>query len=109
MSGSGQIYNHYYSQVEGMLAKYWKKDEGFYDPRGNFIIEISNEEIIVKLVHPESNIELKEFRGKTAEELMDKVSLSAIIINTRHAIYLGTELVRAESALKNNKPYEQDK
>jgi thymidylate synthase len=92
-----------------MLAKYWKKDEGFYDPRGNFIIEVRDGEIIVKLVHPENNIELEEYNGKTAEELMDKVSLSATIINTRHAMYLGTELVRAESALKNNQPYEQDK
>lgn len=109
ISGSAQIYNHYYSQVETMLDKYWKKDEGFYDPRGNFIIEVRDGEIIVKLVHPENNIELEEYNGKTAEELMDKVSLSATIINTRHAMYLGTELVRAESALKNNQPYEQDK
>ena len=109
MSGSAQIYNHYYSQVEDMLTQHWKWDKCYYDPRGNFIIEIKNGDIIVKLVHPESNIELEEFRGKTAEELMDKASLSATIINTRHAIYLGTELMRAESALKNNQPYEQDK
>jgi dihydropteroate synthase len=40
---------------------------------------------------------------------MDKIALSATIINTRHAIYLGTELMKAESALKNSQPYEQDR
>lgn len=109
MSGSAQIYNHYYSQVEEMLAKYWKKDETCNDPRGNFIITAADSEITVKLLHPENNTELEEFRGKTASELMDKISLSATIINTRHAIYLGTELVKAETALKNSQQYEQDK
>ena len=108
MSGSAQIYNHYYQQVEDMLAKYWKKDENYNDPRGNFIIEAKDNQIKVKLIHPQNSIELEEFSGTTALEVLDKISLSSTIINTRHAIYIGTELQKAELAIKNNQLYTQD-
>jgi thymidylate synthase len=108
MSGSAQIYNHYYQQVEDMLAKYWKKEIGYNDPRGNFSITLDNEEIKVRLLHPENNAEMEVFKGKTAEELMDRIALSSTIINSRHAIYLGAELQKAEIALKEKRPYEQD-
>jgi thymidylate synthase len=108
MSGSAQIYNHYYQQVEDMLGKYWKKEVDYNDPRGNFVITIDTEEIKVRLLHPENNAELEVFTGKTAAELMDKITLSSTIINSRHAIYLGAEVQKAEIALKESRSYEQD-
>ena len=108
ISGSAQIYNNYYQQVEDMLEKYKNVLKGCNDKRGNYMIGVENGEIIVKLLHSETGKELEEYRGKTAYELKDKIANSAWSLEPGHAIYLGTELVIAEDALKNNKKYEQD-
>jgi len=108
VSGSAQIYNNYYQQVERMLKKYKKVvKKTCHDKRGNYQIKIENNEIIVTLLHPETGIELEKYSGKTAYELRDKIA-SVTSLDTGHAIYLGTELAIAELYLKNNKPYSQD-
>jgi len=108
ISGSAQIYNNYYQQVEEMLEKYYKGLKNYNDKKGNYLIEIKNGEVIVKLIHPETGQELEEFRGRTAYELKEQIE-SSTELNTSHALYLGTELQKAELALKNNLAYEQDK
>ncbi len=107
ISGSAQIYNHYYAQVEEMLKKYKKFDDNLYDPKGNYLIEVKGGKIIVTLIHPDSGKELEKFEGNSAYELRDKIAEKAEI-KTGHAIYLGTELLKAEQALKNNAEYGQD-
>ncbi len=108
ISGSAQIYNNYYQQVERMLKKYKKVvKKTCHDKRGNYQIKIENNEIVVTLLHPETGIELEKYSGKTAYELKEKIA-SVTSLDTGHAIYLGTELAIAELYLKNNKPYSQD-
>jgi thymidylate synthase len=107
MSGSGQIYNNYYQQVEDMLKKYYPlKNKA--DERGNYKIEIKDEEIVVTLLHPENNRVLDIYKGKTAYEVKDKITNAAYSLDLGHAIYLGTELALAELALRQGKSYEQD-
>jgi len=107
ISGSAQIYNNYYNQVEDMLKKYKSSAKTCHDKRGNYQIKIENNEIVVILLHPETGKELEKYTGKTAYELRDKIA-SSTFLNTGHAIYLGTELSIAELRLKNNEHYEQD-
>lgn len=107
ISGSAQIYNNYYNQVEEMLKKYKSLIKTCHDKRGNYQIKIENNEIVAILLHPETSAELEKYTGKTAYELRDKIA-SSTLLNTGHAIYLGTELAIAELRLKNNEPYEQD-
>lgn len=107
ISGSAQIYNNYYSQVEEILKKYKPLVKNCHDKRGNYQIKIENNEIVVSLLHPETGVELEKYTGKTAYELRDKIAFSTHL-STEHAIYLGTELAVAELRLKNNEPYEQD-
>ncbi|MBD3310344.1 hypothetical protein GF351_03940 [Candidatus Woesearchaeota archaeon] len=107
VSGSAQIYNHYYQQVEDMLRKYNKHEQNLNDPKGNFLIEIKGGKIKVSLVHPQSGKILEAYEGSTAKELRDQIS-SRSMIDTGHAIYLGSELMNAEKALKDGVLYEQD-
>ena len=107
ISGSAQIYNNYYKQVEEMLNKYHKITRSCSDKRGNYLIKIEDNEIKVTLAHPETGAELEKYSGKTAYELRDKIA-NLCSLDTAHAIYLGTELMKAENCLKNNIPYEQD-
>jgi thymidylate synthase (methanogen type) len=107
ISGSAQIYNNYYSQVEETLKKYNSLRKTCSDARGNYQIKIEKKEIVVALLHPETGVEIEKYVGKTAYELRDKIA-TANSLNTDHAIYLGTELAIAELKLKSKKPYEQD-
>ncbi len=107
ISGSAQIYNNYYQQVEEMLKKYASLRKTCSDKRGNYLIKIENEQIVVVLLHSENGKELEKYTGKTAYELRNKIA-SASSLDTGHAIYLGTELAAAEIALKNRRDFEQD-
>lgn len=106
-SGSAHIYNHYYKQVEEMLKKYKKFRDNLHDAKGNYLIQVKDGKIIVTLTHPTSGKELEKFEGTSVYELRDKIANNASI-KTGHAIYLGTELLKAELTIKNNSKYEQD-
>ena len=106
ISGSAQIYNNYYQQVEQMLEKNKEFLKNCNDKKGNYLIKIEDEEINVVLTNPETGKELERYKGKTAYELKDQIAISGL--ETAHAIYLGTELQRVEEALRKNKNYEQD-
>ncbi len=108
VSGSAQIYNHYYQQVEDMLAKHRKQKVDYNDPRGNYVIEVKDGKIGVCHVDGQSNQELERFEGENAYELGLKISHAGQIHKTDHAIYLGRELQKAEHALMSGKKYEQD-
>jgi len=107
ISGSAQIYNNYYQQVEEMLKKYYPR-KNCTDARGNYRIEIKNGEIVVSLLHPETSAELEKFSGKTAYKIKEKIAEFAYQLEIGHAIYLGTELAAAELALREGKDYQQD-
>lgn len=107
ISGSAQIYNNYYQQVEETLKKYGGFIKTCHDKRGNYCIKIENNKIVATLIHLETGMELERYVGETAYELKDKIA-SSTSLETGHAIYLGTELAAAELALKNRKPFEQD-
>jgi len=107
-SGSAHIYNHYYQQVEDMLAKHRKSKVDYNDPRGNYIIEVKDDKIVVIHVDKQTNQELERFEGKDSFEIGLKIAHAGHIPRTDHAIYLGRELQKAGYALKLGKEYEQD-
>ncbi len=107
ISGSAQIYNNYYKQVEEMLAKYRKPEWNYRDAKGNYIIKVLDGKIFVTHLHPETNAELEKFSGITAAELLKHLAFNCFL-DQSHAIYLGTELQKAEIALKNGLKYVQD-
>jgi thymidylate synthase (methanogen type) len=108
ISSSAQIYKHYYKQIEDMLKKYRKYESSYADPRGNYLVEVKKGKIVVSHLEPNSGKVIDMWEGASAKELREKVSHSNII-STAHSIYLGEELSKAEIALRNNLPYEQDK
>jgi len=108
ISGSAQIYNNYYAQVEQALKLYRPLKKEFKDKKGNFEVQVNNEEIAVSLMHPETGQALRMWNGNTARELAWKISRE-ISIGGSHAIYLGEELQKAEIALKKGICFEQDR
>jgi thymidylate synthase len=105
ISCSAHIYERDFADAQKIVEKNKPKLECEIDPRGNFVIELSNEEILVKHIDTQG-LFLQEFRGKTAEELRNQIN--RFVSDTTHAIYLGSELYRAEQALKNKTEFIQD-
>ncbi|MCK9597058.1 thymidylate synthase [Candidatus Pacearchaeota archaeon] len=105
ISCSAHIYERDFLEAQKMIEKNKPKLECEMDPRGSFVIEVLNEEILVKHIDPDG-LFLQEFRGKTARELRDQIS--RFVSDQTHGIYLGSELYRAEQALKNKTEFVQD-
>jgi thymidylate synthase len=108
ISGSAQIYSHYYEQVKDMLNKYYCYTDDFNDPRGNYTIKVDKGKIIVKHLHPRDHSVLNCFKGVNSKEVYAKIVEAGTSIKPSHLLYLGSELGKAEMCLKNNAKYVQD-
>jgi len=105
ISSSAHIYERDFLEAEKLINKNRSNLDCVVDPRGNFVIELINKEIVVRHVNEEGFF-LQEFRGKNARELRDQIY--HFVSDPAHAIYLGSELYRAEESLKNNDQFIQD-
>ena len=108
VSGSGQIYAHYYEQVKEMLKKYHAYEDNFDDKRGFYVIEAIDKKIVVKHLNPFDNSEIDRFEGKTAKEIYAKIAEKGGPIDSSHLMYLGSELGKAELCIRKNIEYRQD-
>ncbi|MFC1721702.1 thymidylate synthase [Patescibacteria group bacterium] len=107
VSCSAQIYNNYYVQVEKTLAKYRDWKPSYDDPYGFYTIKLANGQIVVTHLHPQTKQELQTFRGKTAKKLRWQLAAQNQF-DTYHAMYLGSELARAQKCLEESQDYTQD-
>ena len=82
-------------------------DAAMADPRGSFLIRLSNGEIIAEHQGADGAI-LGEYRGNTAREVSLKISQLNLVSQIGHALDLGHELQKAEHALKLGLTYVQD-
>jgi len=134
---SAHIYSDDYELVEKILNENYLQELGFTkrqhfeeDPRGNVIIEIEEKkinpvgrptkhvvkpgvksyEIVAKLYAPGGGLLLKQWRGQTAMEIYMDMTDWDYIVMPSHLVYIGTELQRAEYAIKSGQPlgYSQD-
>lgn len=81
------------------------------DPKGAFKILIDrNAETIVALhfATSEDATPSKVIKGKTAEAVYKKIVKDGLVSRLDHAAYLGSELAKAEIALRTGKGYMQD-
>lgn len=103
-------------EVEEIEAR--KKTEFAFDPEGFFYIYIDKrrKKIVVEHylnVRREEKVQVTSGRlnkvvvGETAAAISHTLAELGIISRTDHALYLGTELMKAEIALKNDLGYEQ--
>jgi len=80
-----------------------------YDKEGYFLIRINPETKKIEVGHcRQNNVILEKFSGNNARELCQAIIKAGLISRLDHAAYLGRETLKAEMALKLNKPYVQD-
>ncbi|MFA5080859.1 MAG: thymidylate synthase [Candidatus Paceibacterota bacterium] len=105
ISCSAHIYERDLKEAQHLLSKHKPKLECNVDFRGSFVIQIENNEIVAKHLDLDG-VFLQEIKGKSAIEIRDKII--PFISDVAHGIYIGTELMKAEIALKEGKDYIQD-
>lgn len=81
--------------------------EGF-DPMGIFKISVDMNEGVIKALYIGRKGKIL-IKGRNCEEIRDTILRLRLVSKLSHAFYLGSELCRAEEALRLGKKYEQEK
>jgi len=123
---SAHIYSDDYQLVEKILKENYEEELGFlpnahfeFDYRGNFVIDLVRKKvrgryklgegkITAKLYAPDGGLLLKQWDGQTAYEIYNQITDWEYLSLPSHAIYIGSELQRAEEALFRGEEYNQD-
>jgi len=82
------------------------------DPKGSFTItldRIDKEIVAVYYASEKMGEPLKIIKGKTAQPIYNKIVELGLVSRDAHMAYLGSELAKAEIALRTGKEYIQDK
>lgn len=108
---SAHIYDDAWEEAENIVKKHhnavFPSANLEQDPRGNFVIRIENQEIIVEHFSMEETL-LNTYKAKRATQIYSEMSRNGAISLTSHALYIGAELQKAEMAVKLGLVYEQD-
>jgi len=111
-SQSAHIYDDSWDEAKNIIEKHYmeavRHPRNIIDPRGNFLIKVESGEILVEH-YSHDELLLCSYRERKAMPIYLKMSKNGAISSINHAIYLGTELQKAEFSIKLNLAYEQDK
>lgn len=111
-SNCAHIYDNNWKRVQEIIKKYGDILDCTSDPRGYLIIDIKNDDIIIKHISPNGKF-LQEFRqngkkDKAAMLLYNKLVVADVVSQTSHAFDIGVEIAKAEIAIKQGLKYTQD-
>ncbi|MEM5820712.1 MAG: thymidylate synthase [Candidatus Aenigmatarchaeota archaeon] len=109
ISTSAHIYKHDWDLVRNILSKYSYKMKAFVeDPKGNFLIYVEDDKIVVEHRTPDNSaIDLK-ISSKDFWEIYNLLKGGSFFSLFDHALYMGKELKTAFEKLKRGEKYVQD-
>ncbi|MBW4631453.1 MAG: thymidylate synthase [Iphinoe sp. HA4291-MV1] len=111
ISQSAHIYDDTWSNAEQLIQQQYSaicRQIDYYDPAGNFLIEVAEDKIVVTHTTPGSGEVVNCYSGKDALKLVREICAASPSIRSDHAGYLGMELHKAAECLKTGKQYVQD-
>jgi thymidylate synthase len=114
ISQSAHIYDDCWENADRVIRMQYPRitqQRDFADPSGSFTIAVQNNEIFVEHLTPGAGEVVNHFSGKSAKQLYQRIAQDCPGLEIEHALYLGTELQKAEVALHSNQTiaYDQDK
>ncbi len=112
ISESAHIYDDCWENADTLIEQQYPqllKNRSFSDPSGSFTILVSGGELVVEHLTPGSGEPVGCYVAKTAKRLYQQLAADCPVLETEHALYLGTELQKAEISLKLGLEYQQDK
>ena len=111
VSQSAHIYSDCWEHAERVIQSQYHqicRQRHYDDPSGSFIIT-TQDQIIVEHTTPGSGEVVNRYRGKSARRLYQQIAADCPSLEVEHAMYLGTELQKAEVLLLDQKTvYQQD-
>ncbi|MBG1260577.1 thymidylate synthase [Nostoc commune] len=111
ISQSAHIYDDTWDNAERLIANQYAailNQRSYYDPSGNFLIEVDGKEIVVTHTSPGSGEVIKSYHGKNPLSLLREICATSPAIQPEHTGYLGIELQKASNCIKSDKTYIQD-
>ena len=112
VSQSAHIYSDCWEHTQQIIDTEYTKishKRNFDDPSGNFLISVKDNRIIVEHLTPGSGEIVNCYSGKFAHQLYHQIASNSPSIQIEHAMYLGTELQKAELCLVHQlNCYQQD-
>lgn len=114
ISQSAHIYDDCFENADKLIQHQYSKifqQKDYADPSGNFLISIQDGTILVEHTTPGSGEVVNCYSGKSASLLSRQIAADCPGLQVEHAMYLGTELQKAEVVLSMSQGlvYEQDK
>ncbi|MHC5823057.1 MAG: thymidylate synthase [Nostoc sp.] len=114
ISQSAHIYDDCFENADKLIQDQYSKifqQKDYADPSGNFLISIHDGTILVEHTTPGSGEVVNCYSGKSASLLSRQIAKDCPGLQVEHAMYLGTELQKAEVVLSMSQGliYEQDK
>ncbi|MFH1388993.1 MAG: thymidylate synthase [Patescibacteria group bacterium] len=113
ISNMAHIYEHNLADAQKIVDANLDKTFCSWDSCGNFIVAVDKSTVVVKLISPEGNTELRSWSmdGKVpnaSRELCTTIEKDLGVSTIGNAMYLGRQLERAETAVKLGIEYRQD-
>lgn len=114
ISNLAQIYQPNYEEAQGIIKKYSSHTFCMPDRRSAVIIELDGKEIVARVMGPDGNIQLEEFRVdgtqfKATLKLLDILRINNVFGEMSHAMDVTNEIAKAEWCVKNGKNFIQDR
>jgi thymidylate synthase len=114
VSQSAHIYEECWENADKLIQSEYIsicQQRKYDDPSGNFVITLQDGKILVERTTPGMGEVVKFYSGKSANQLYQQIAADCPSLQVEHAMYLGTELQKAELTVlaKNSLVYEQDK
>ncbi len=109
ISSSAHIYKHDWDLVRDILSKHSDKMKAFIeDPKGNFLIYIKDNKVVLEHRTPDNSYVLFRIESKDLWEIYNAIKGGNLVSLNDHALYLGKELKTAFEKLKRGEKYVQD-
>ncbi|MEO0949312.1 MAG: thymidylate synthase, partial [Cyanobacteria bacterium J06641_5] len=113
-SQSAHIYDDCWDNADRLIAKQYAricKQRDYDDPCGSFAIELRDGEIVIEHLTPGTGEVVNCYSGRSAMKLYQQIAADCPGLQVEHALYVGTELQKAETALTCSQPeaYQQDR
>jgi len=114
LSQSAHIYDDCWESADRTIREHYPqlcRQRHYADPSGNFIISMRAADILVERTTPHSGETVAHYTGTSAQQLYREIAADCPSLQVEHALYLGTELQKAETVLRAPERfrYEQDR
>ncbi|MEI6428157.1 MAG: thymidylate synthase [Pseudanabaena sp. ELA607] len=112
ISQSAHIYDDCWDNADQVIREQYHRicqAQDYADPAGSFVISINDGAVLVEHLTPHDGEVINCFSGKSLRMLYQTIAANSPNLDVSHALYLGTELQKAFTAMKENRPYQQDR